>query len=249
MLPRSVTSLRRVGARITRTLVLVIAVALVSSGTAVAASYLALGGTNTATKTTTLRTAANAAVLQVTGTGTGSATRGIGISVPAGRAPITVNSGAGKATNLNADKLDGIDATGFVRGPVEAWHEVGTAGNPAFFCVDPAAAGTCMWANFDAFFGYNSVAFYKDPLGVVHLKGLATGITTFPTPQCEKYAIFTLPVGYRPARTTVAMTLIGDPNTWARLDILTDGKVTVCLPETDYVGKWISLDGIEFRAN
>jgi hypothetical protein len=43
-------------------------------------------------------------------TGTGI---GLQIVVPAGKAPITVPAGAGKATNLNADALDGKDSTSF----------------------------------------------------------------------------------------------------------------------------------------
>ena len=39
----------------------------------------------------------------------GTSAKGLGITVPAGRAPITVNLGAGKATNLNADMVDGMD--------------------------------------------------------------------------------------------------------------------------------------------
>jgi hypothetical protein len=54
-------------------------------------------------------------MLQVTNTSTGSGAAGIGITVGANKAPLTVNANAGKATNLNADKLDGVDSTGFVR--------------------------------------------------------------------------------------------------------------------------------------
>ncbi len=38
----------------------------------------------------------------------------LGLQVKAGKAPLTVNAGAGKATNLNADKLDGQDASAFL---------------------------------------------------------------------------------------------------------------------------------------
>lgn len=66
-------------------------------------------------------------------------------------------------------------------GQVEEWHEIGSGGG------EPGFGGT--WVNFgisDA-----SAAFYKDPWGVVHIKGLIKSgtITT---------AAFTLPVGYRP---------------------------------------------------
>ncbi len=100
--------------------VLVIAVVSVvaSSGTAAAVSYLVLGATNTSAATTTLKSGTNGAVLQLTNTNAtgGTSARGLSISVPAGRAPISVNATAGKATNLNADKLDGLDSTRFARG-------------------------------------------------------------------------------------------------------------------------------------
>jgi hypothetical protein len=100
------------------TFVIALMVALVSSGTAAAVSYLVLGTTNTAGATTTLNSGVNGPVLQLTNTNTGGGTkvRGLGINVPAGRAPIKVSAGAGKATNLDADKLDGLDSTKFARG-------------------------------------------------------------------------------------------------------------------------------------
>ncbi len=95
--------------------VVAVVVALTSAGTTVAAS-LVLGGINTATNTTTLKTGKNAAVLQLTNTNAngGTSVKGLGITVPAGRAPITVNASAGKATNLNADLVDGMDASAFL---------------------------------------------------------------------------------------------------------------------------------------
>ena len=235
------------GIRNARTIAVAIGVALVSSSTAAAASYLALSSSNTATRTTTLRSSTNAAVLQVSNTNSsgGTSAKGIVITVPSGRAPLSVNPGAGKATNLNADKLDGIDSTGFVRGPVQAWREIGTTGNPAFACLADNAPAACEFHYFG--FGYNTPAFYKDPLGVVHLKGIVQGGGSFAAPACQKFSMFTLPSGYRPAAITVAPTIAGDPNVLARIDILPDGRVTVCLPNA-VPGMWFELDGISFRA-
>lgn len=94
-----------------------VATALISSGTAAAATAFMLGVSNTVGTTTTLNSGVNAAVLRVNNTnGTGgTSARGITINVPAGREPILVNSSAGKATNLNADKVDGRDAAYFGR--------------------------------------------------------------------------------------------------------------------------------------
>jgi hypothetical protein len=98
-------------------------VALTSAGTAAAVSVV-LGGVNTSSQTTTLKSGNNGAVLQVTNKNSsgGTSAKGIGITVPAGRAPIAVNASAGKATNLNADMLDGMDSGEFVRGNAVTPH-------------------------------------------------------------------------------------------------------------------------------
>lgn len=96
---------------------LAVFVALVSSTTAAAVSYLNLGTTNSASAMTTLSSSTNAAVLSLRNTNSagGTSARGLGITVPAGRPPIVVNSSAGKATNLDADKLDGYSSSAFGR--------------------------------------------------------------------------------------------------------------------------------------
>lgn len=92
-----------------------------------------LGVLNTIEVVTTLRGAPSSPLLSITNTGTGTAARAIAaantsatsstivatnsgggpvlsLNVNAGKEPMTVNSTAGKATNLNADKLDGLDS-------------------------------------------------------------------------------------------------------------------------------------------
>ena len=64
---------------------------------------------------------------------------------------------------------------------VEAWHEVGIGGEPAFQNSWVNAGGT-----------QETAAFYKDPFGRVHLKGAVMNGTVSTT-------IFTLQTGYRPA--------------------------------------------------
>jgi hypothetical protein len=71
----------------------------------------------------------------------------------------------------------------------EPWHEVGTAGNPGF----ETCSGAFAWQNSrpgtDA-----TAAFYRDPYGVVHLKGtIKCGGVPF-----GSYTIFKLPPGYFP---------------------------------------------------
>jgi hypothetical protein len=88
-------------------------------GTAYAATggNFILGQSNSASSTTSLtRTGANTGKgLQVTNASTGAGATALGLNVASGHAPFTVNSGT-KVANLNADRLDGFDATGFIRG-------------------------------------------------------------------------------------------------------------------------------------
>jgi hypothetical protein len=84
-----------------------------------------LGRANTADAPTSLSSGATGPALRLTNTSTGAGARALGLNVAAGHAPFSVNSGA-KVTNLNADKLDGMDSTSFVSssklqrvGPVE----------------------------------------------------------------------------------------------------------------------------------
>ncbi len=102
-----------------------------SHGTVVAylALFVALGGTtyaatggnfilgkpNTANSQTSLTASPSFAgkALQLTNTNTGAGATALGLSVASGHAPFTVNTGT-KVANLNADKLDGIDSSGFL---------------------------------------------------------------------------------------------------------------------------------------
>jgi hypothetical protein len=67
----------------------------------------------------------------------------------------------------------------------EAWHEIGAAGEPAF---------QHGWTNEDPA-GEVTAAYYKDPFGVVHLKGLVASGTN--------EVIFTLPAAYRPSKNLI----------------------------------------------
>ena len=54
------------------------------------------------------------AALKVVNSGDGFAQRGIDITVPSGQPPLAINANAGKASNLNADKLDGKSEEDFI---------------------------------------------------------------------------------------------------------------------------------------
>ena len=96
-------------------LVLALVFGAASAGLAANGQPFLLGkAKNTATKVTGLiGKVASGPALKVTNPSGGSA---LGLQVNAGQAPLTVNAEAGKATNLDADKLDGIDSTDFVSG-------------------------------------------------------------------------------------------------------------------------------------
>jgi hypothetical protein len=75
-----------------------------------------LGHANGATRQTRLSAPLNNPAFKVTNKSAGAKAAGIGVTVAPGKAPIVVNAAAGKATNLNADLLDGLDAAAFFRG-------------------------------------------------------------------------------------------------------------------------------------
>jgi len=88
------------------------------------------------------------------------------------------------------------------------------------------------WVNYGNTF--NNAAYFKDSLGIVHLRGLVRG---------GSGTIFTLPEGYRPSGRELHG-VSTDPNVAGRIDILTDGQVY----KESGSSNWISLDGITFMA-
>lgn len=109
---------------------------------------------------------------------------------------------------------------------VENWREVGSDGNPVF---------ENSWTNYDAVI-YNSVAFYKDPFGIVRLKGVIGGGSL-------NVNMFLLPVGFRPIK-RLLLGVIGDAGTLGRIAIYNTGEVQAFGGPTT----WQSLDGISFRS-
>jgi hypothetical protein len=136
--------------------------------------------------------------------------------------------------------------TRFVKvGGSEKWREVGAAGQPNFTGGD-ACPGIPCWQNFPGGI-HNTVAFYKDPLGVVHLKGVAS--CPFAFGNClaapsGKAFIFTLPPGYRPAKQEVFPSLTDAGGGLARVDITSAGHVVLRSPNNV---PWVTLDGFTFR--
>lgn len=144
----------------------------------------------------------------------------------------------------------------------EKWHEVGGAGEPTF---NADGAPLCSWANFDS--NHDSAAFYRDPYGLVHLKGLvkvtmaigdngdcwyASGVNDGSF-QTANRRIFTLPAGYRPTKRLTDIALSNGH--LARIDVdgpglsgQPAGSVSVDLPtDQQDVKSYLSLNGISFR--
>src|SRR6266404_5121368 len=92
--------------------IIALVVALGGAGYSATGGNFILGVTNAATNVTTLSTNINERALRLSNLSTAGSATALGLNVAAGHAPFIVNS-ATKVTNLNADKLDGLDSTQF----------------------------------------------------------------------------------------------------------------------------------------
>jgi hypothetical protein len=141
---------------------------------------------------------------------------------------------AQNATNAtNADALEGQPASAFAASTSEPYHEIGAPGEPAF---------QNGWANFDAT-NFTTAGFYKDPLGVVHLKGTLVN-------AADNSIAFQLPPGYRPSKQQLMPMASEAPNPGgvpvaAKLEVESDGEVR---PDCDGAGcASAGIDGVTFR--
>ena len=137
---------------------------------------------------------------------------------------------AAAATASNAEQLGGQPPSAYATSTVEPFHEVGAAGEPGF---------ESSWGNKDPN-GNTTAAFYKDPYGVVHLKGTITG-------GLSNTVAFTLPAGYRPAKAAWFSAALTGAGGIARVTILSSGVVQ---PQCDpgCASRDLGLDGLTFRA-
>lgn len=107
------------------------------------------------------------------------------------------------------------------------------------WCV-PTLSGT--WANYGT--GYNTAGYWKDPWGIVHLRGLIEAGALGST-------ITTLPVGYRPAMSELFCVRYGGAAFGScrvqltNAGVLSEGPVN---QQRSAAGDWLSLDAITFRA-
>jgi len=94
------------------------------------------------------------------------------------------------------------------------------------------------WTHYSTI-NYEGVAYYKEGMGIVHLRGLAN-----PNSVVIPSDIFSLPAGFRPLNNRIFAASAND--TFASVEVLDTGVVSVRAGPTGDL--WYSLDGISFRA-
>ena len=163
---------------------------------------------------------------------------------------------ATSATNAeNANKLDGQDSTEFAQVGSEAWQAPAlNAGDCPSCGGGPVAPHTlCYWTNYSDTTNWETVGYFRDRSGVVHLKGLAVAHDgSFPPPpNCgvasDDVTIFILPPGYRPDAGHIYPTISNDD--LGRLTVTGEGRVSIeeNLPTWDDARTWVALDAVTFR--
>lgn len=132
--------------------------------------------------------------------------------------------------------------------PAEPIHYVGTTGEPQF-----NSNVQRTWTNVGS---GNSVGFYKDQLGIVHLLGTALCVDFTSSGNCgiSAAAIFTLPAGYRPPLNET-FTVPNSTSPAKRIDVTiypsgptNPGQVFVLAP-SGLDAYNLSLDSISFRGS
>ena len=171
-----------------------------------------------------------------------------------------------KGADIDESTLSGVGV-----GSAEPWRLVAPGSSSADACANPnTTAVFCSytpfpnqsypWQNYGG--SFSPAAFYKDQLGVVHLKGLVTSGTNLGVSyDVIEYPLFRLPSAYRPATRRVFPSLgsVGDAEiVQGRIDVEPGGLVLleqacgkdpVNSDHTDCSanGGDVTLDGITFR--
>lgn len=117
---------------------------------------------------------------------------------------------------------------------LEPWKKIGTSGsvfNPAFTNLSASESGG----------GFAHGAFYKDPDGWVHLKGLVN------RPSGTGDVIAQLPVGYRPGGDPFETVVLSN-DVFGVLRVWTDGVIQLITPGATSGARWVNLCGVQFYA-
>jgi phage repressor protein C with HTH and peptisase S24 domain len=179
---------------------------LSSLGTVPSATNAAKAGTaDSATRATTADSATRATTAD-------SATRAT-----------TADSATLATTATNANALGGLPPGSYASTQLEAEHVVGKPGEPAF----ENGCGNIFPGD------VTEVGFYKDPFGVVHMRGYVDG--------CTGGLILILPPGFRPRETEFFVSVTGN-STAGLVEVTDEGEVFGFGAET-------GLSNIEFRTD
>ena len=157
--------------------------------------------------------------------------------------------GSVRSPEVLDDSLTGADIAADAVGPTEIADNSVT---PAKLAVAATFINAPIFTNFDLPItcdgrppewynvgsnSHNAVGFYRDPSGIVHLRGLALNCAAFGTP------IFNLPAGYRPARSEHLVGLLDLQGGVVAVRVAPSGDVIAPVANTALV----SLDGLTFR--
>jgi hypothetical protein len=105
------------------------------------------------------------------------------------------------------------------------------------------------WVNWKSVEGYAPAGYFKDSLGIVHLRGVVQDGKV----DWESGVIFALPRGYWPQYRSAHVVMASPGGVFGQLEVATNGDVIAAfLPEgisfADNRIKAFSLDGVAFRA-
>lgn len=117
----------------------------------------------------------------------------------------------------------------------EEWHEIST------FETCSVTPATVPWEAYGE--GQATPAFYRDPFGVVRLKGSVK----CPESPSGDYSIFRLPVGFRPMGGNQYFSVVNNNNEPTTVAVDESGVVTN-LKGNSATAQQLTLDGVTFRA-
>jgi hypothetical protein len=166
--------------------------------------------------------------------------------------------------SVNATDLANQAVTAGKIGAPEAWHNVAagsttgdacSGGATAVFCVGRVPFNGQPWHNYGG--GFAAAGFYKDQLGIVHLKGVVATPRLYGNSDPQISLIFRLPAAYAPANArifpSVGRNFDGQEVSQSRVDVWPGGEVVFeedC--QSDKVdcsanGDYVTLDAISYR--